>query len=82
MYFLCCIFVLNKQKLAKMENLKRIKELEAQLDALYSEMPQTHFQLNQRNKSAFLIAKELEQLKDPKSYQENKNHWEGHEIRL
>lgn len=60
----------------------KIKSLESQLDSIYSEMPQTFFQQQQRDKSAFLITKELEKLKDPKSYAQNKNHWEGHEIRL
>lgn len=61
---------------------EKIKSLESQLDSIYSEMPNTFFQMQQRDKSAFIISKELEKLKDPKSYAENKNHWENHELRL
>lgn len=56
--------------------------LKNQLDAIYSEMPQTHFQMEQRNKSAFLISREIEKLENPAAYKQNENHWDGHEIRL
>ena len=63
-------------------NLKRIAELQTQLDSLYAEMPQTFFEQSQRDKSAFLITRELEKLQNPADYERNKAHWENHEIRL
>lgn len=60
----------------------KLQALKNQLEALYMEMPQTHFQQQQRDKSAFLISREIERLENPTSYAENKNHWEGHEIRF
>jgi len=62
--------------------MKTLEKLKAQLEAVYSQMPQTHFQMEQRDKSAFLISKEIERLENPIGYEENKNHWDGHEIRL
>ena len=59
-----------------------LENLKNQLELIYAEMPQTQFQLEQRNKSAFLICKEIEKLENPKLYKENINHWEKHEIRL
>ena len=59
-----------------------LENLKHQLELIYSEMPQTQFQLEQRNKSAFLICREIEKLENPKSYKENIDHWEKHEIRL
>ena len=61
---------------------KKLESLKKQLDELFSVMPKTHFQLEQRNKSAFLISREIEKLENPKSYAENQNHWENHEIRF
>lgn len=62
--------------------MKTIEKLKAQLDAIYSKMPNTHFEMEQRDKSAFLISREIEKLENPIGYEENKNHWDGHEIRL
>ena len=59
-----------------------LQELKNQLEAIYSEMPTTFFKMQQRDKSAFLISREIEKLENPKIYRENKNHWDGHEIRL
>lgn len=63
-----------------MTNFETIAELEKQLDAIYSEMPQTFFQMEQRNKSAFLICRQLEKLKNPKDYKENELHWESYQM--
>lgn len=60
----------------------KLQNLKNQLESLYAEMPQTHFQMQQRDKSAFLISREIEKLENPKGYRANKNHWDGHEIRL
>lgn len=60
----------------------KLEALKAQLEAIYSEMPQTFFQQQQRDKSAFLISREIEKLENPKAYKENAAHWEKHEIRL
>lgn len=59
-----------------------LNALRAQLDAIYSEMPQTYFEMGQRDKSAFLISREIEKIENPESYERNKSHWEDHEIRL
>jgi hypothetical protein len=60
----------------------RLTELRKQLAEIYSVMPETFFQQKQRDKSAFLISKEIEQLENPESYAENINHWDNHEIHL
>ena len=60
----------------------QLQNLKNQLEALYMEMPQTFFQQQQRDKSAFLISREIEKLENPQGYRANKNHWEGHEIRF
>jgi hypothetical protein len=62
--------------------MKKLDTLLAQLDAIYSDMPNTHFEMQERDRSAFLISREIEKIKDPKAYNENKNHWEGHELRF
>ncbi len=59
-----------------------LQELKSQLDALYAEMPTTRFEQQQRDKSAFLISREIEKLENPKAYAQNKAHWEGYEMRL
>ena len=61
---------------------QKLESLKNQLDELFSVFPETHFQLEQRNKSAFLLSREIEKLENPKSYSENKNHWEKHELRF
>lgn len=65
-----------------MENQKKLTELKNQLEQLFLEMPNSFFELEQRNKSAFLISREIEKIENPKSYEINKNHWEAHEIRF
>jgi len=60
----------------------KLKQLKSQLEAIYSEMPLTHFAMQQRDKSAFLISREIEKLENPLAYEQNKNHWDGHEIRF
>jgi len=65
-----------------MTTAKKLAELKNQLASIYSEMPETFFQMDQRNKSAFLINREIEKLENPTAYAENKNHWESYEIRL
>jgi hypothetical protein len=59
-----------------------LQTLKAQLEDLYNEMPRNHFEQSQRDKSAFLISREIERLENPESYEENKSHWEKHEIRF
>ena len=65
-----------------MNTLQRIQELRNQLDVIFSVMPQTFFQQKMRDKAAFEISKQLEQLENPKSYAENIIHWESHELRF
>lgn len=60
----------------------KLETLKDQLEAVYSKMPRTHFEMEQRDKSAFLISREIEKLENPTGYEENKNHWDNHEIRL
>jgi hypothetical protein len=77
------MFVRTKHlKQIKMTTQHRIQQLKNELDALYSEMPTSFFQMEQRNKSAFIICKEIEKLENPIAYQENSNFWDNHEIRL
>jgi len=64
------------------EKISKIKDLKNQLDSIYLEMPSSFFQMEQRNKSAFIITKEIEKLENPNSYNENINHWDNHEIKL
>jgi hypothetical protein len=61
---------------------QQIKDLRDQLDSLNLEMPQSFFDLDQRNKTAFLITMQLEKLENPTAYNENENHWEGYELRF
>lgn len=65
-----------------MNTQQKIAYLKKMLDEIYSTMPETFYQQEQRNKSAFLITREIEKLENPESYQLNSNHWDGHEIRL
>ena len=64
------------------EKISKIKDLKNQLDSIYLQMPSSFFQMEQRNKSAFIITKKIEKLENPNSYNENINHWDNHEIRL
>jgi len=75
-YYFWCI------KLITMKNFNQIADLKKQLELLYLEMPQTFFDQQQRDKSVFLITKEIEKLENPLSYSQNSNHWDNHEIRL
>lgn len=70
------------QNTHKMNTQSKIADLKKQLDLIYSEMPETFFQQQQRDKSAFLITRELEMLENPEDYATNQNHWEGYEIRF
>jgi hypothetical protein len=65
-----------------MEKQQQLQSLKAQLEAIYEVMPQTHFQQQQRDKSAFLLTREIEKLENPLAYAENSNHWENHELRF
>ena len=65
-----------------MNTQNRIAELKKQLDDIYSVMPETFFQQQQRDKSSFLISRELEKLENPEDYETNINHWEGYEMRF
>lgn len=65
-----------------MNSQEKIVDLKKTLDAIYATMPETFFEQQQRDKSAFLITKEIERLENPKSYRENVRFWEDHEIRL
>ena len=57
-------------------------ELKNQLAEIYAVMPETFFQQQQRDKSAFLITREIEKLENPESYAQNSNHWDKHELRF
>ena len=65
-----------------MNTQNRLSELRNQLEEIYAVMPKTFFQQQQRDKSAFLISKEIEKLENPKSYAQNINHWDKHELRF
>jgi hypothetical protein len=62
--------------------MNRLQQLKNQLESLYMEMPSTFFEMQQRDKSAFLISREIEKIENPKGYMVNKNHWEGHDLRF
>jgi uncharacterized coiled-coil DUF342 family protein len=80
--FILEICYIKQIKPIKMTTQHRIQQLKNELDAIYSEMPTSFFQMEQRNKSAFIICKEIEKLENPIAYQENSNFWDNHEIRL
>ena len=65
-----------------MNTQNRLLELKNQLDEIYAVMPETFFQQQQRDKSAFLITREIEKLENPVSYAQNSNHWDKHELRF
>ena len=65
-----------------MKHQSTLEQLKMQLDAIYAEMPTTFFAMQQRDKSAFMISKEIEKLQNPDAYEQNKAHWDNHEIRL
>ncbi len=60
----------------------KLQELKKELEDLYSEMPQTFQQQKDRDRSAFVISREIEKLENPVAYEQNKAHWEGHELRF
>jgi hypothetical protein len=59
-----------------------LEQLQKQLRAIYAEMPTTFFEMQQRDKSAFMISREIEKLQNPNFYEQNKAHWDNWEIRL
>lgn len=65
-----------------MKHQSTLEQLKMQLDAIYAEMPTNFFDMQQRDKSAFLISREIELLENPKAYAQNKAHWENYEMRL
>ena len=73
---------LTTQKQITMNTLQQIEDLRNQLDLLYSKMPKTFFQQKIRDKAAFEISKQLEQLENSQSYAENILYWESHELRF
>ena len=81
-FWLLFYHIKQQVKPIKMTTQHRIQQLKNELDAIYSEMPTSFFQMEQRNKSAFIICKEIEKLENPIAYQENSNFWDNHEIRL
>lgn len=44
-------------------------------------MPITFQQQKEKNAAMMVLSREIEKLEDPKSYEENKAHWEGYEFR-
>lgn len=48
-----------------MNGSQELAALKAQLENIYAEMPETFFQQQQRDKSAFLIQREIEKLENP-----------------
>jgi hypothetical protein len=61
---------------------ERIKQLKKELEELDSKMVRTFTEQRNRNRVLFEICKELEELENPESYEANRDHWDGHEIRL
>jgi hypothetical protein len=47
--------------------METLQTLKTQLENLYNEMPRNFFEQSQRDKSAFLISREIELLENPKS---------------
>lgn len=60
--------------------METLQSLKTQLENLYNEMPKNFFEQSQRDKSAFLISREIQRLENPKSFEENKGHWEGYQL--
>ena len=65
-----------------MTNAEKLAQLKNDLDSIYAVMPTNETQLRNRNRAAFLVCAEIEKLENPIAYAENKNHWDGHEIRF
>ena len=65
-----------------MKHQSTLEQLKMQLDAIYAEMPTNFFDIQQRDKSAFIISREIEKLQNPDAYEQNKKHWDNWEIRL
>lgn len=59
-----------------------LEKLYADRDAIESQMPQTFTQQRNKNAALFEVCHQIEKLEDPISYEQNKNHWDGHEIRF
>lgn len=62
------------------ERQQRITALKAELDQVYSVMPNTFAELDRQNQAAFIISRDIEKLENPLGY--NENHWEGYEMVL
>lgn len=60
---------------------RRLAELKKQLDEVWALMPQNFREQTAKYKVIFEISREIEMIENPKAYQENLNHWEGHEYR-
>lgn len=61
--------------------MKTLKQLKAELEAVEMTMPITFQQQKEKNAAMMVLSREIEKLEDPKSYEENKAHWEGYEFR-
>lgn len=63
-------------------NANRIAEIKARIEELETTMVQTFSQQRARNLELFQLSRELEELENPESYERNKAHWDGHQIRF
>jgi len=62
--------------------MKTLSELKDRLFELEATMVNTFQEQADRNREMFVISREIEKLEDPQSYEENKNHWDNHELRF
>ena len=60
----------------------KLEKLKERLFELETTMVNSYSQQSARNKEMFLLNREIEKLESPDLYEENKNHWEGHESRF
>ena len=59
-----------------------LPKLKARQEEILNTMVNTFQEQKDRDRELFLIAREIEMLENPESYEENKTHWEDHEIRF
>ena len=57
-------------------------ELKQRLGELETTMVETFQEQKDRNREMFQVCRDIEKIQDPEAYEENKAHWEGHEMRF
>lgn len=61
---------------------KTLSELKDELETLSTVMPYSYAQQRFKNQQMFVLSREIERLENPEAYEQNKGHWDNHEIRL